>query len=124
MAGTVTLASAIGSGAPPSVLAPARRPARDPVAALDVFDEPAELLSELRGDSRERPAAARATAPGLLALHATAAWEASLETLGIPAEVVTQAFETCRREIWLWVDGDRRWDQLATHLAQRVARRA
>ena len=43
-------------------------------------------------------------------------------SLGV--EVVANAFETCQREIWLWVDGDRRWDQLAPHLAQRVARRS
>jgi len=37
---------------------------------------------------------------------------------------VTNSFETFRREIWLWVEGDRRWDQLAGHLGARVMRRA
>ena len=91
---------------------------------LEGPDEPVELLSELGREARDRPAATRATAPRLLAQHAVAVWGPQLEALDIPPEVVANAFETCQREIWLWVDGDRRWDQLAPHLAQRVARRS
>jgi len=91
---------------------------------LGLLDEPVELLGELRDVASDQPATARATAPSLLALRAIDAWEDQLDGLGVPASLVTQAFESCRREIWFWVDGDRRWEQLAAHLAQRVLRRA
>jgi hypothetical protein len=91
---------------------------------LRVLDEPLELLAELRATALEQPAAARASAPALLALHAAEVWGEQLEALGVPSSLVTSAFATCRREIWLWVDGDRRWQQLAGHLAQRVLRRS
>jgi hypothetical protein len=131
MAGTVTISTAIDRTAGQERVAPALAPApaarRQPArvtGTLAVLDEPLGLLAELRSGAKDRPAAARATAPGLLADRAIALWRDQLGALGIPPEVVRHAFETCRREIWLWVDGDRRWEQLATHLALRVVRRA
>jgi hypothetical protein len=125
MASTVTMTPttdlAVGQQ---RVVAPARRPAVRAVGTLAVLDEPLRLLAELRSAAKDQPAATRAMAPGLLAQHATADWHVQLEAFGIAPQVVTHAFETCRREIWLWVDGDRRWEQLATHLALRVVRRA
>jgi hypothetical protein len=126
MAAPVTMSSLTmptATDAPPGPFAAALI---DPSAprALRVLDEPVELLAELRATGREQPAAARASAPTLLALHAAEAWEQQLQALGVASSLVTHAFATCRREIWLWVEGDRRWQQLATHLAERVLRRS
>jgi len=125
MTGTVTMPTVTQArSGSPAVAARTGGSARPDVAELRTLDEPLELLAELRAAAPDRPAAARASAPGLLALHAADVWEDQLEALGLPVSLVSHAFETCRREIWLWVDGDRRWEQLATHLAQRVLRRA
>jgi hypothetical protein len=124
MAAAVTMSTATDVTPGTRTVAPrAGRSDRHTPAELGVLEEPVELLAELRVAARERPAAARANAPGLLAQHAAEAWEDELDALGVPAPLVVHAFETCRREIWLWVDGDRRWQQLAPHLARRVLRR-
>jgi hypothetical protein len=94
------------------------------LGVLGVLDEPLDVLSELRAAVADQPAAVRARAPELLASHAVSVWGAQLEPLGIPVTVVTRAFEASRREIWLWVSGDRRWGQLASYLANRVLRQA
>ena len=122
MAGTVTMPTVTDAVASRPLVAPTGS-AGNVRVELEVLDEPLELLSEFRAAARDRPAAARASAPALLAAHASLAWETQLDELGMPTTAVTHAFETCRREIWLWVQGDRRWEQLATHLVQRVVRR-
>lgn len=91
---------------------------------LKVIDEPLEVKAELRVILATEPAAARAAAPRMLASHALESWAEQLEALAVSPAVVTHAFETSRREIWLWLAGDRRWDQLARHLGARVLRRA
>ncbi|HEV8063864.1 MAG TPA: hypothetical protein VGP46_03485 [Acidimicrobiales bacterium] len=92
--------------------------------ALEPLPEPVELLSRLRSLGADRPASSRSTAPSALADWACQFWADSLKDLGVGHDVVEAAFESCRREIWLWVTGDRRWSQLSTWLAARVARRA
>jgi hypothetical protein len=111
-----------------SVVEPRRRPGvvvppSDP-NALRRLDEPAGVLSELRAIVATEPAAARSLAPRLLSDYAIDVWADQLEVLGVPGAVVTSAFATFRREIWLWLEGDRRWDQLSGHLSARVLRRA
>jgi hypothetical protein len=90
------------------------------LTALKPLSEPLDLLDSLRELAADRPATARAEAPRLLAAYSLESWGA--ET--VPADVVLEAFESCRREIWLWVKGDRRWGQLSGWLAARVERRA
>jgi hypothetical protein len=119
-----TMTGSMGTDTRSGSLAVSADTGRRAPADLRVLDEPVELLAELRAAARDRPAVAREDAPALLALYAADAWEDQLEVFGLPLSLVTHAFETCRREIWLWVDGDRRWQQLAGHLAQRVVRRA
>ncbi len=98
------------------------------VASRDIelkpLSEPVDLLADLREVVPEHPATARASAPDRLADYACDVWSDQLESAGIPAAVVLHAFATCRREIWLWIEGDRRWDQLAGYLSARVIRRA
>jgi len=93
------------------------------VLELAPIDEPAGLLDDLRLLSAERPALARSEAPKRLAAVAIAAWHDRLVQSGISSAVIGPAFEGARREIWLWVEGDRNWSQLAPHLAGRVVRR-
>ena len=124
MSTTVT-AGAVASG--PSVAGRRRAGGGRPEttsAALKTVEEPVDVLSELRAILATEPAAARSAAPGLLAGYAVDVWSDQLAALGVPPAVVTHAFETFRREIWLWLEGDRRWDQLAGHLGARVLRRA
>jgi hypothetical protein len=123
MAGAVTVsparaASVTVASSPSSTIVASDAPGR-----RFLLGEPVALREQLRGLRRDEPAAARSAAPGLLARHASDVWSDELESLGIPTEVVTHAFTTLRREIWLWLDGDRRWDQLADHLSARVLRR-
>jgi hypothetical protein len=106
------------------VAAPRRRGAALPRDALKILEEPVGLLTELRAVALREPAAARSAAPIELAEYALAVWADQLEGLGVSPAVVTHVFASFRREIWLWLEGDRRWDQLAGHLAARVARRA
>ncbi|MGO8874502.1 MAG: hypothetical protein ACLQNG_01875 [Acidimicrobiales bacterium] len=91
---------------------------------LTVIEEPLEVKSELRRILTTEPAAARSAAPRMLASHALESWAEELEARAVSPAVVTHAFETSRREIWLWLAGDRRWEQLAGHLGARVLRRA
>ena len=125
MSTTVDVAAATGEA---RVLEPAVRPrGRASVAVSDALkrlEEPVDVLSELRALVASEPAAARSAAPRLLAAYAIEVWADQLEGLDVPPAVVTHAFETFRREIWLWLEGDRRWDQLAGHLGARVLRRA
>jgi hypothetical protein len=94
------------------------------MTSLTLLGEPTEILSELRGLAADRPATARALAPGMLAGFASMIWQDELADIGIPTNVVSAVFESCRREIWLWFEGDRRWGQLSSHLSARVLRRA
>ncbi|HKH87704.1 MAG TPA: hypothetical protein VKA05_02730 [Acidimicrobiales bacterium] len=116
---------AVGAGRPVA-LEPTEqvRPSALRSIELKPLSEPVDLLAELRELAPERPATARAVAPELLAEYATALWSDDLDSAGIPEAVVVHAFATCRREIWLWIEGDRRWDQLAGYLSARVIRRA
>jgi hypothetical protein len=100
----------------PASLARGRRSA--PLAPLA---EPAALAASLREAARHSPAQARDSAPRILAAHAASAWQD--DGAGPAREAVEAAFASARREIWLWVKGNRAWEQLAASLAGRVERR-
>jgi hypothetical protein len=82
--------------------------------------EPAVLAASLRETARHAPAQARDSAVRVLAAHAVSAWQGER---GPARETVEAAFASARREIWLWVKGNRAWEQLAASLAGRVERR-
>jgi len=50
-------------------------------------------------------------------------WQPVLEPVGCTREDFVEIVITTRRELWLWLLGDRRWEQYVTGLAGRVARR-
>ena len=47
----------------------------------------------------------------------------SLAAAGLPREAFAQVVEGYRREIWLWLAGERIWTQCCAGLAGRVSRR-
>lgn len=91
---------------------------------LPAFEEPIEIADELREIEQTSPAKARAVAPDRLADVAWAAWGGTLGSAGLSRDDVRVAFLGMRREIWLWVHGNRVWGQLAGALGARVSRRA
>jgi hypothetical protein len=50
-------------------------------------------------------------------------WRSSLEPAGLDREAFVEVIETYGREIWLWIMGERRWEQCIEGLAGRVSRR-
>ena len=50
-------------------------------------------------------------------------WQAALEPAGCTRDGFVAVVAATRREQWLWLLGDRRWEQYVTGLAGRVVRR-
>jgi hypothetical protein len=50
-------------------------------------------------------------------------WRPTLEPMGMDREAFIEVTKGFRRELWLWLMGERQWDQLVDGLAGRVARR-
>lgn len=50
-------------------------------------------------------------------------WGAALQRAGMPRERLVQIAVDYRRELWLWVMGERTWAQCASGLRGRVLRR-
>src|ERR1700683_3784560 len=50
-------------------------------------------------------------------------WRSSLEPAGLDREAFVDVIESYGREIWLWIIGERRWEQCMEGLVGRVARR-
>lgn len=109
----------MGGGEVPA--SPLTQPPQPPqVPRLPPLAEPTELLASLREVARRVPAQARDSAPRILAAHAAGTWRVAT---GPDLETVQAAFAAARREIWLWVQGNRTWEQLGVSLTGRVERR-
>jgi hypothetical protein len=50
-------------------------------------------------------------------------WRPALEPAGVDREAFIDVVMGYRRELWLWLVGERGWDPFVTGLAGRVARR-
>ena len=50
-------------------------------------------------------------------------WRATLEPAGTERETFMDIVAGYRREVWLWILGDRTWEQMLSGLAGRVSRR-
>ena len=50
-------------------------------------------------------------------------WRPALEPAGMDRERFVDVIVEYRREVWLWLVGERLWEQMITGLAGRVARR-
>jgi hypothetical protein len=92
---------------------------------LTVPAEPAALRARTRALAEQDPAGAAALlARGeWIADPLWRAWGPALERAGIGRERLVEIAVDYRRELWLWVMGERTWAQCAGGLAGRVGRR-
>jgi hypothetical protein len=103
----------------------AGRPSSDPVALLADLRTPAEpdelrrlwRRSVLDGEPWE-PAAA-SDVGSLLWEH----WGRTLQAAGMDSEAFTAVLVGYRRELWLWMIGERQWEPAIAGLVGRVRRR-
>ena len=98
---------------------------REPmVRRLEMPVEPVELRDGLRqvlldgGDWREG-----FTDDICLGVWLWSRWQPVLEPAGCSREQFVDVVISTHRELWLWLLGDRRWEQYLSGLAGRVARR-
>jgi hypothetical protein len=91
---------------------------------LDVPSEPEDLRTGLR-DALLAGQDWRAGLPEEICIGSWLwdRWQPVLEPAGCTREAFVDSVVAYRRELWLWLLGDRRWDQYATGLAGRVVRR-
>jgi hypothetical protein len=91
---------------------------------LDYPDEPVEMGTALRdallagADWREG-----FTDDICIGVWLWERWRSALEPVGMGREAFVDVVVGYRRELWLWLMGERGWDQVVTGLAGRVARR-
>ena len=96
-----------------------------PAPELAVPPEPTELRARTRDLAEQDPARAIALlGEGEWILgQLWERWGTALEPVGIGRERLRQIAVDYRRELWLWVMGERTWDQCAGGLLGRVQRR-
>lgn len=85
--------------------------------------EPLRMKADLRRLAGEDPSAARAAIVRRLSRVLWQHWRPALLGRGGRAGLVRGQVTALGYETWLWVMGDRPWDQLASALAGRVERR-
>jgi hypothetical protein len=91
---------------------------------LEVPPEPSEMREGLReillagGDPREG-----FSNDICLAVWLWHSWRSSLEPAGLDREAFVDVVVSYGREIWLWIIGERRWEQCIEGLSGRVERR-
>ncbi len=97
------------------------------VALLESLpEEPASLRDAQRGNALLEPVSldgALTETSGKFAGWLWASWEPQLQSAGIAQDDLPLLLGGYRREIWLWLMGDRRWQQMAAGLAGRASRR-
>lgn len=91
---------------------------------LEIPTEPGDMREGLReillagGDPREG-----FSNDVCLAVWIWESWRSSLEPAGVDREAFVDIVVSYGREIWLWIIGERRWEQCIEGLAGRVERR-
>jgi hypothetical protein len=87
--------------------------------------EPAELRARTRALAEQDPAGAIALLGGgeWILDQLWERWGGELERWGMGRERLRQIAVDYRRELWLWVMGERTWEQCAGGLLGRVERR-
>jgi hypothetical protein len=98
--------------------------AQAPEVELEVPPEPGPRREELRrellgGADWEGRFGADLGVGGVL----WEAWGPQLEARGMDGDAFSAVVRGCRRELWLWVLGDRSWRQAAGAVAGRAVRR-
>lgn len=92
---------------------------------LDVPEEPARLRAATRGLAEQHPeqAAARLAEGDWLAGWLWRRWGPELRKRGLRRRDFVAIAAGYQRELWLWVMGERTWQQAASGLRGRVVRR-
>jgi hypothetical protein len=92
---------------------------------LSVPEEPAALRARVRALVEQDPGggAALVDAGSFLADPLWAHWGPALEPAGMDRDRFLEVVTGYRRELWLWVMGERTWAQSAGGLLGRVQRR-
>lgn len=105
-----------------------------PVSAVDDLAEPRHLLElpeepeELRVGLRDAVESGGVRREGFsddvcIGVWLWSRWRPALEPLGCTREDFVEIVVSTRRELWLWLLGERTWDQYVIGLAGRVVRR-
>jgi hypothetical protein len=81
------------------------------------------MKAGLRKAVGEDPVAGRAAAINEVAIYLWSAWSEELSAMGVDEPGFSSVLAGAGSEIWLWVMGDRPYDQLAASLAGRILRR-
>jgi len=81
------------------------------------------VRSDLRALAGEDPSAARVAIAQRLTERCWSAWREELAPTGMAKAEFRALVEADRAETWLWVMGDRTWEDLAAGLAGRALRR-
>jgi hypothetical protein len=92
-------------------------------ARLEMPAEPQDLRVHLRQRALESDDESRANFEGCIAVWVWERWRASLEPEGFARESFIDVVAGYRRELWLWILGDRTWAEVMSSLAGRIARR-
>ena len=91
--------------------------------ALAPIPEPRRARAELREIAGEDPARARELVAEQVTRRCWRAWGPALRGLGMRRSAFAAVVTEDGRETWLWVMGDRQWDDLVEALAGRALRR-
>ena len=91
---------------------------------LEMPEEPVELRDALRDALLDGQDVRRGLSDDIcIAVWLWARWQPSLEPAGFGREEFVDTVIAYRRELWLWLLGDRVWHQFVTGLAGRIVRR-
>jgi len=92
-------------------------------ARLERLEEPLRLRTKLRDLARTDAALAQSEANRLFSAWLWRRWQPELAPFGFSPRDLRRLLVADRRELWLWVMGDRPFAQLAEGVSGRVTRR-
>lgn len=94
------------------------------LVALIKEEEPAALRVDLRRGAGENPAVGKAAAVDAVTELFWSEWGGVLLARGVDRTGFHVVVEGADHEVWLWLMGDRPYDQLVAAIAGRVLRRS
>jgi hypothetical protein len=119
---TGTTGTTTGTG-PGDFVAPLTDPADPAGVALEVPDEPLDLKVALRHTLLDGRPPGELPAEFDVAAWLWDRWGADLQPAGFDRDQFAEVLDANRRELWLWMIGDRQWAQFASGLLGRISRR-
>lgn len=122
-AGTAGTAGTTTGAGPGAFVAPLTDPADADGVALEVPDEPLDLKVALRHTLLDGRPQGEVPAEFDIAAWLWDRWGADLQPAGLDRDQFAEVLDANRRELWLWMIGDRQWAQFASGLVGRISRR-